>query len=332
MNYSINFPNLNIYLDHVGKNITVFGFTIHYYGIVLAIAMLAGTWMACYWAKRTGQDPDQYIDLAIIAIITSVIGARIYYVIFRWDIYKDDLLSIFNIRQGGLAIYGGVIAAVITTVVFARVRKLSFGELADTACLGLVLGQIIGRWGNFFNREAFGDYTDNLFAMQLPYSAVRSSEVTQTQLDNLVVIDGVTYIQAHPTFLYESLWNLVLLIILMLFYKHRRFKGQGLLVYLFGYSAGRFWIESLRTDQLLFPVLGFPVSMVLAAILAVVSLVWMIVGCRHVRKVQVVEEATADMALRKRRARRRRMRREHEVRSVSGRVRSKHSRSLRRTR
>ena len=331
MSYSINFPNLNIYLDHVGKNITVFGFTIHYYGIVLAIAMLAGTALACYWAKRTGQDPDQYVDLAIIGIITSVIGARIYYVVFQWDLYKDDLLSIFNIRQGGLAIYGGVIAAVITAWLFAKKRKLSFGEIADTASMGLVLGQAIGRWGNFFNREAFGDYTDNLLAMQLPYSAVRSAEVTQTQLDNLVVVDGVTYIQAHPTFLYESLWNLALLVILMLFYKHRRFQGQGFLMYMFGYGVGRFWIESLRTDQLLFPVLGFPVSMALGGIIAVVSVILMIVGCRRARTIQASEKAAADLALRKRRARRRRMRKEHEKRSISGRVRSKHSRSIRRS-
>lgn len=124
-------------------------FSVAYYGIVIAIGMLAGLGIACWMAKRTGQKTDTYFDLALVAIICSVIGARVYYVIFRWDLYKDDLLSVFNLRQGGLAIYGGVIAAIITVFVFSRVRKLSMGLLCDTAGLGLVLGQVIGRWGNF---------------------------------------------------------------------------------------------------------------------------------------------------------------------------------------
>ena len=178
MDYNINFPHLHIYLDHVGKNIMIGNFSIAYYGIVIACGMLAGLGIACWMAKRTRQNSDTYFDLAIIAIICSLIGARLYYVVFRWDYYKDDPISILNIRQGGLAIYGGVIAAIITTFVFSRVKKLSMGLLCDTAGLGLVLGQVIGRWGNFFNREAFGGYTDGLFAMQLPLSAVRSSDVT----------------------------------------------------------------------------------------------------------------------------------------------------------
>ena len=143
MDYNINFPHLHIYLDHVGKNIMIGNFSIAYYGIVIAIGMLAGLGIACWMAKRTGQSSDTYFDLALVAIVCSVIGARIYYVVFRWDLYKDNLLSIFNLRQGGLAIYGGVIAAIITTFIFARVKKLSLGLLFDTAGLGLVLGQIL---------------------------------------------------------------------------------------------------------------------------------------------------------------------------------------------
>ena len=284
MDYNINFPNLHIYMDHVGKSISIGGFTIAFYGIIIALGMLAGIGIAYYEAKKTGQNADQYIDLAIIAIICSVIGARIYYVIFRWDLYRDDLLSIFNTRQGGLAIYGGVIAAIITTFVFTKVKKLSFGLVCDTAGLGLILGQIIGRWGNFFNREAFGGYTNNLLAMQIPLSAVRASDVTDNILDHVMVIDGTQYIQVHPTFLYESLWNLGLLIILLLIRRKKKFDGEIFLGYLFGYGIGRFWIESLRTDQLLIPGIGYPVSMALAAVLVIISAVWIIVGRRKAVK------------------------------------------------
>ncbi len=259
-------------------------FSIAYYGMIIALGMLAGIGIACLAAKKTGQNPDTYFDLAIVAIICSVIGARIYYVIFRWDLYKDDLLSVFNIRQGGLAIYGGVIAAIITTFIFAKVKKIKFGLLCDTAGLGLVLGQIIGRWGNFFNREAFGGYCDGLFAMQLPLSAVRSSDCTQELLQNVVEVDGISYIQVHPTFLYESLWNLGLLILLIIFFKHKKFDGEVFLWYLFGYGIGRFWIEGLRTDQLLLPVVNYPVSQLVAILLVVISLVWVIVGEVRARK------------------------------------------------
>lgn len=282
MDWSIRFPHLGIYLEHVGKNFTVFGISIAYYGVIIAVGMLAGILLATYEAKRTGQNPDDYFDLAIIAIICSVIGARLYYVIFSWDLYKDNLWSILNLRQGGLAIYGGVIAAIITAVVFAKVKGLSFPRLADTAGLGLILGQIIGRWGNFFNREAFGGYTDGLFAMQLPLSAVRSSDVTDSLLQHVVEVNGISYIQVHPTFLYESLWNLILLILLILFTRHKRFDGEVFLLYLAGYGIGRFWIESLRTDQLLLPVIGYPVSMALAALLVIVSVSWIIIW--HIRQ------------------------------------------------
>ena len=282
MTRTIDFPHLGIHLSSVGNHITVFGFDIAYYGMIIGAGILAGIFMAVYEAKRTGQKEEDYYDLSICAVIISIIGARAYYVIFSWDMYKDDLLSIFNLRQGGLAIYGGVIAAVLTVIVFAKVKKLSAAQIFDTAGLGLVLGQAIGRWGNFFNREAFGGYTDGLFAMQLPLSAVRSSDVTDSLLQHVVEVNGISYIQVHPTFLYESLWNLILLILLILFTKHKRFDGEVFLLYLAGYGIGRFWIESLRTDQLLLPVIGYPVSMALAALLVIVSVSWIIIW--HIRR------------------------------------------------
>lgn len=170
-----------------------------------------------------------------------------------------------------MAIYGGVIAGVLTTFVFAKVKKLSFGELTDAASSGLLVGQIFGRWGNFFNREVFGSYTDNLFAMQLKQSQVRSSDVNTDLLRHLVDIDGVKYIQVHPTFLYESLWNLLLLIVILLWTKKRKFGEQLFLMYLFGYGLGRFWIEGIRVDQLMLFGTGIPVSQLLSGLLAVIS-------------------------------------------------------------
>ena len=280
MHTSIEFPNIGIHLDNVGKTVTVFGFDIAYYGIVIGIGMLAGIAMAMMEAKRTNQNQEDYIDIAIFGIIFGIIGARIYYVVFAWDMYKDNLLEIFNTRHGGLAIYGGVIAAVITVFVVARVKKLPVALLLDTGCFGLITGQMIGRWGNFFNREAFGDYTDNLLAMQIPLDAVRSSDVSENIRAHIDVIDGVSYIQVHPTFLYESLWCLMVLVILLLYRTHKKFNGELFLMYLAGYGAGRVWIEGLRTDQLWFPGTEIPVSQVLAGVLVVVAVVLIVCGRR----------------------------------------------------
>ena len=277
MDMEINFPNLGIYLDHVGKNISIFGFSIAYYGIVIVTGMMIAIWIAQREAKRTGQNPEQYLDVAMIGIAPGIPGARIYYVIFAWDYYKDDLLSIFNIRQGGLAIYGGIIGACIAVVIYSRKKKQNFSLLMDTASMSIVFGQIMGRWGNFFNREAFGDYTNNLFAMQLPVSAVRANEITQKMWDHVVTVNGVEYIQVHPTFLYESLWNVGVLLFLFWFRKRKKFNGEVFLMYLIGYGLGRIWIEGLRTDQLLLPVVGLPVSQLLSGCLVVgctILVVW----------------------------------------------------------
>ncbi|BDF34928.1 prolipoprotein diacylglyceryl transferase [Lachnospiraceae bacterium] len=272
MHRTIDFPNIGIHLKSVGDHITVFGFDITYYGMLIGLGILAGIFIAAAEAKRSGQNSEDYFDLAIYAVIFSIIGARIYYVIFSWDMYKDDLLSIFNTRQGGLAIYGGVIAAVITVIIYARIKKMSAPLIFDTAGLGLVAGQMIGRWGNFFNREAFGEYTNNLLAMKLPVDAVRGSDITELMRKHMEQVDGVSYIQVHPTFLYESLWCLMVLVIMLIYRKYKKFDGEVFLIYLLGYGVGRAWIEGLRTDQLLLPGVGWPVSQVLAGIIAVVSL------------------------------------------------------------
>ena len=281
MHTFIDFPHLGIHLENVGKTITLFGIDIAYYGITIAIGMLAGIFVATQVAKRTGQKQDDYVDLAIFGIIFGVIGARIYFVIFSWDMYKDNLLEIFNTRHGGLAIYGGVIAAVITVFVVAHVKKIPVGLMLDTGGCGLITGQMIGRWGNFFNREAFGEYTDGLFAMRLPLDAVRSGDVTEKMREHMETIDGVSCIQVSPTFLYESVWCLLVLILLLVYTRHKKFNGEVFLIYLAGYGAGRFWIESLRTDQLLLPGIAIPVSQLLAGVLVIVSVLWIIWGRRR---------------------------------------------------
>jgi phosphatidylglycerol:prolipoprotein diacylglycerol transferase len=234
--------------------------------------MLVGVSVILKEAKRVGFDEDKFLDVCIITIIVGVIGARLYYVIFAWDYYKDNLLSIFNIRQGGLAIYGGVLAGIACLAVLSKIRKLDFLQVLDVSILGVVIGQIFGRWGNFFNREVFGQYTDGPFAMLLPLNSIRSQQdVTPEMLTNLVHLNGVDYISVHPTFLYESLWNLGLLIIMLLMRKKKKFNGQIFFMYLLGYGAGRFWIEGIRTDQLKLWGTNLPVSQLVAAVMVVLG-------------------------------------------------------------
>lgn len=271
MGADIRFPHLGIEIEKLGKSISIGGFSIAYYGIIIAFGMVCGYLVAAWQAKRTGQDKEMYLDLALWDIIFAVIGARVYYVVFSWDYYSKNLKEIINTRGGGLAIYGGVIAGVITTFVFSKVRKVSFMKLLDTACGGLLIGQIIGRWGNFFNREAFGGYSDGLLAMQIRMD--EAAYTTQDLLDKAVTVDGVQYIQVQPTFLYESLWNLGVLVIILLYRKHKKFNGELFMMYLFGYGIGRFIIEQFRTDQLLLPYIGLPVSQVLSACLSVFALI-----------------------------------------------------------
>lgn len=263
----VSFVHLGITIEHLRNSISIGGFEIAFYGIIIGIGMLAGLYMAQRDARRRGQDPELYLDFALYAIVFSIIGARLYYVIFDWELYKDNPIEIFNLRGGGLAIYGGIIGAVLTLIVFTKVRKVSFFSMADTGCIGLITGQIIGRWGNFFNCEAFGGYTDSLLAMRLKMSLVNPSMISQELLDHRIVENGVEYIQVHPTFLYESVWNLGVLAFLLWYRKRKKFDGEILWMYLLGYGLGRAWIEGLRTDQLIFFGTGIPVSQALSMVL-----------------------------------------------------------------
>ena len=280
----IAFPHLGIYLSNVPQGFSIFGFRIALYGVIIGIGVLLGVLMAVYIAKKEKLDPDIIWDFAIYAVIISVICARIYFVIFSWDMYKDDLLSIFNTRQGGLAIYGGVIGAFATLFVYSHIKKVKPALIGDCGVHGLVLGHIIGRWCNFCNRDARCEYTDNLFAMRLPVEAVRASDITVMQQEHLLAGGNINFIQVHPTFLYEGSWNLMLLIFMLLYRKHKKFDGEMCLLYLGGYGLGRFMIEALRTDQLHFPGTEIAVSQMLGIFLFIFAVVFDIVIRARLKK------------------------------------------------
>ena len=294
----IAFPNLGIYLKDVPRSFSVCGFEIAFYGLIIGIGVLAGILMAAHQAKVTGQDPDTYWDFAIYAVIFSVIGARIYYVVFAWDYYKDNLLSVFNIRGGGLAIYGGVIAAFITLFVYCRIKKKNPFLMGDTAMAGLLLGQVIGRWGNFMNREVFGEYYNGLFSMQLPIAAVRARDISENIAAHIT--EGANYINVHPTFLYESVWNLAVMFLMLAYRKHKKFDGELCLFYLGGYGLGRFIIEGIRTDTLFLPGTTIPVSQVLALLMLIFAVCMdVVVRIRLKKKSQVTKEEVSDGAAEK---------------------------------
>lgn len=207
----------------------IFGIPIRWYGLLIASGVLIGTLLALQLAKRKGVDEDTLIDLLLFAIPGAIIGARAYYVIFSWDLYKDNPIEALNIRGGGLAIHGVIIGGVIVAIIFSRIRKVSFWKLGDIVAPSLILGQAIGRWGNFANQEAHGGPTN------LPWG---------------IMVDGV---KVHPTFLYESIWNLLVFVFLLWYtYKDKsKVEGEVFLLYLILYSVARLFIEGLRTDSLM---------------------------------------------------------------------------------
>lgn len=207
---------------------TVFGIDVRWYGILISIGIILGVLLALKEAKRVGIDEDKLLDLFLIAIPCAIIGARAYYVIFSWDYYKGDIFKIINIRGGGLAIHGALLGALITGYIYCKVKKLDFLKIIDIVAPSLALGQSIGRWGNFINREAYGRATN------LPWA---------------ITVDGI---KVHPTFLYESLWNFGLFLFLLNFRKNKKYDGNVFVWYIIIYSIGRFFIEGLRTDSLMF--------------------------------------------------------------------------------
>ncbi len=265
----ISFPNLGIYLQNVPKSFNIGPITIALYGMTFALGIVLGLIVASHVSKEFGQKENDFWDFAIRVIIGGLIGARIYYVIFSWDYYKDSPIDVFKIWEGGIAIYGGVIGAFLTAFLFTKRKKLNGFILADAAMPALILGQAIGRWGNFFNREVFGKYSNNLLAMRLPLAAIREADKKPELMAH--VAEGENFVQVHPTFFYESVCNFALFGLLMLFRKKRAFNGEMCLWYFAGYGVIRFIIEGIRTDQLYITGTQIPVSQVVAIALIAVA-------------------------------------------------------------
>lgn len=289
----IRFPNLNITFHDVGRSVFIGDFEIMYYGIVIALGFLCGYLVVSLLARRSGQDPEIYLDYLLWMMIPVIIGARMYYVVFSWDYYKNNPGEIINLRHGGLGIVGGIIAGILVLLIYAKVKKQCSLRMLDTLTAGLLVGQILGRWGNFFNREAFGGFCDGLFAMQIPVEyfekAGRMTEIRNTGLLEKIVYaaaggEKIACIQVHPTYLYEGLWNLALLLLILFWYKRKSFDGELLCLYMIGYGIGRFLIEGLRVDQLQIGDTGIAVTQVVCIGAVIGGLLCMAIGKRKSRR------------------------------------------------
>lgn len=253
----VSFPRLGINLEINNVAFSIGDYHIYWYGIIIGIGFILAFIYALLNLKRFKIPSDKFLDCVIVGLITAIIGARLYYVLFSWDYYRDNPSKIFAIHDGGLAIYGGIIGALLGGCIVAKILKLNIPAILDIAALGFLIGQGIGRWGNFVNQEAFGTETD------LPWGMM--SENT----------GGVT---VHPCFLYESLWCLLGFVLLHIFSKKfRKYDGQIFLLYLVWYGFERMIVEGLRTDSLYTPFLNLRVSQVLSAVVIIVGIILLIV-------------------------------------------------------
>lgn len=292
--YDIAFPNLGIFIENLRNIIKIGNFTIAYYGIIIAVGMLVSFYVVTNLAKKLGIDDDIFYDIFMIVIIFGIIGARLYYVLFRWDYYQIRPYEILDVRAGGLAVFGGIILASLAIIIYCIFKKISFIKVLDLTMIGVVLGQAIGRYGNFFNMEAFGDYTNNIFAMRLRAEYIDPANITFTQSLNTVVEDGIEYIQAHPTFFYESTCNLLLFAVLVyLLLKLYKFDGQILATYMMGYGIIRFFVEALRTDSLMLGHLR--ISQIVAIVCVILGIVIYVLHFLKVKPFVKVERLTKNM-------------------------------------
>ena len=275
---AITFPMLGNLTINPPSYFTVFGMDIYFYGVIIGLGFILGILYCSHNSRRFGIDQDSVYDVMIWLIPTAIIGARLYYVLFRLDYYVQHPNEIFAIHNGGLAIYGGVIAGVLVIWLVCRKKKIPLGAMLDLLCYGLLIGQILGRWGNFMNREAHGAITDTFLKMGLQDAS-----------------GAVTYY--HPTFLYESVWNLIGFIGLHVFSKKRKFDGEVFLLYVAWYGLGRVWIEGLRTDSLYLFSTGIRVSQLVAAVSFLAAagiLTWVLVKKKPARDALYVNRRPAE--------------------------------------
>lgn len=246
----ISFPMLGDFSINPPNSFEVFGFSIYWYGVIIAAGFLLAVLYCMHRCGEFGLNSDNVLDTLIVGTPLAIIGARLYYVVFYFDLYRDNLWEIFAIRDGGLAIYGGIIGAIIGLLIVSRWRRFSALAMLDLGCFGMLIGQFVGRWGNFINREAYGAETEIFCRMGL----------TDPVTGNTIYV--------HPTFLYESLWNFLGFVLLHIFSKkfERRFDGQFFLMYVAWYGFGRMLIEGLRTDSLYIPGTAIRVSQLLGAL------------------------------------------------------------------
>lgn len=235
---------------------------IYWYGIIIAIALLSGYFISSYIAPKSGLTRDSILDVVLYGTPSAIICARLYYVIFSLSDYKDNPMKIFAIWEGGIAIYGAIIGAALAAYIYSRIKKLDWKNVFDVSIIGVILGQAIGRWGNFFNKEAYGTQT------ALPWK--------------MGLYEQGELVYVHPTFLYESLWNLIGLLVLLYINKNKKFNGQTFYSYLVWYGIGRFFIEGLRTDSLYLG--AFRVSQLLALVTAVIGIVLIVINIKNIKK------------------------------------------------
>ena len=293
MHPDIAFPNLGISINNVPRylfgndpDFSIFYFSgfplnIHLYAVVIVFGITLAALLGFWSAKVSGQKVEDYVDLLMIGLVLAIFGLRAYYVIFNWEQFAGEniFVAFFRFRDGGLAIYGGIIGAAVAALIIARKIKTPFRVIADTGAPSMLLGQSIGRWGNFFNREAFGGYTDNLLAMQIRLD--QAAHMTQELYETAIVyVNEVRYLQVHPTFFYESFLNFIFMIALLVYRPKKKFDGEIVLLYFLGYGVIRFVVESMRTDQMMFFGTGLPLNQITAVLFSVVSLALLIMGYR----------------------------------------------------
>ncbi|WP_303805619.1 prolipoprotein diacylglyceryl transferase [Ruminococcus flavefaciens] len=274
--HEIQFPELGWKFNIDPTAFSVFGFDIQWYGIIITLGLILALIYALPRMKRFGLDSDRTVDAIIGGVIGGIIGARIYYVLMRWDEYKGDWKAIINTRQGGLAIYGGIIGALLVGLTICRIRKVKMFPMLDITALGFLIGQGIGRWGNFFNQEAFGTNTD--FFLGMTGGTIQRTISDGMQMGGDMYSNGLEMLwekPVHPCFFYESVWCLLGFVILSFWSKRRKYDGQIFLMYLAWYGAERFVVEGLRTDSLMLG--NIRISQALSAVIFVASVILQIV-------------------------------------------------------